>query len=422
MKRQISRSKLCKTVVLISEKVPGVKSISLGFWINRGSRFEAREEMGLSHLYEHMIFKGTRSRSARDIARVLEQSGGNLNAFTGKEQICIHAKFVDEELPCAADVIKDMFLNPVFDTEELTKEKNVVLEEIRGSQDNPEEYVQDSFMQCLWPRHPLGFPIAGRSETVQTLDRDDLLSMQQRAFSSKIVIAAAGNVNHASLRSLFRELGRLPRFRLSTPRAQLHPVRRMLFDKEILQANVSMGFRICSYHSEDKYAFLVLNALLGDGMSSRLFQNIRERLGLVYSIYSFMDFFIDSGVFGVFFGTEPHQMRQAAEKALQEIRELVGGGVTDGELNFAKTYIKGNILLGMENTTNRMSQLARSELFTGAVEDMDIALSKIQAVSRSDLKRIGQRYITPKNLSMAVAMRKPARFKRFVEEVRFALA
>jgi predicted Zn-dependent peptidase len=358
--------------------------------------------MGLSHFYEHMIFKGTKQRSTHDIARALEKSGGSLNAFTGKEQVCLHTKFVDDELALACDLLKDLFNNPLFAETEISKEKNIIIEEIKASEDSPEEFVHDALMRCLWPKQPLGFPIAGNRASIKRLGRHQLLSFKNRINGTRVVISAAGNVRHQRLCALFSGIGRNGRPAARRKRIGRLPGKRRVYHKNILQANVAMGFRTCAFRSRDKYALLVLNTLLGDGMSSRLFQKIREKMGLAYSIYSFADAYADTGLMGVYFGTDANRVMKATENVLAEVKALVQGTISKEELRFAKSYIKGNILLGMENTTNRMSQLARSEIYLGQAEPIHKTLREIQKVRIDDLAAVGHKYFNDQNLSLAV--------------------
>jgi predicted Zn-dependent peptidase len=420
-KQTISRTRLGKGLTILSDRMPGVRSVSLGLWIKRGSRDEKPRALGISHFYEHMIFKGTAARTPKDIASVLEKSGGSLNAFTGKEQICLHARFVDNQLPEACELFQDIFRNSVFSEVELAKEKNVVLEEIASAEDNPEEFVHDLLMENLWFSHPLGTPITGRKENVRGFTQRDLFEFSRTASGSELVVSAAGNIRHEKLCELFKGLASRCRPE-KTKRPKNHGAlcRRKLFEKEIQQANVALGFRVCPYTSDDRYALFVLNALLGDGMSSRLFQRIREDLGLVYSIYSFHEAYEDTGVMGVFFGTEPTQLQKAMDQVLEELRKLLRGEIDASELEFAKSYIKGNVLLGMESTGTRMGQLARSEIYLGRVENLEKTLKEIDRVNVGDIRRLGKRYFKDSNLAIAAAVKKAATFKDIVEKVKFA--
>ncbi|MFH0920362.1 MAG: pitrilysin family protein [Fibrobacterota bacterium] len=406
LEQRISRTRLAPRLTVVSERVPGVRSVSLGFWVDRGARDETRASMGLSHLYEHMIFKGTRRRSPRDIAGALEKSGGSLNAFTGKEQVCLHARFVDDELANACDVIRDIFCESRFDSEELAKEKQVVIEEIRGSEDNPEDAVQEALMGCLYPGHPLGFPIAGQRKNLNAYNRASLLAAQRAMQGARLVVTASGSVDHRALCREFCALAALSGSGAKRPGARRAPAPsrgcRRVLTRDILQANVALGFRACPYASPDKFALIVLNTLLGDGMCSRLFQSVREELGLVYTIFSFAEAFADTGILGVYFGTEPAKCLPALTRVLAEIRALTEKGVTPAELDFAKSYIRGGLLLGMENTGNRMGQLARSELYLGKTETVLTALRQLERITGEDLKHVARKYLTPANLSVAV--------------------
>jgi predicted Zn-dependent peptidase len=400
----VQRSKIGRNAFVVSERLPGVRSVSLGLWIDRGSRHETAAKAGLSHLYEHMIFKGTRTRSAREIARALEKRGGMLNAFTGKEQICLHAKFIEEDTALAVDVLRDLYENPLFLAQDLEKEKEVVFEEIRATEDNPEESVHESLMQCLFPGHPLGTPIAGSPATISGMRRADLTRIRGRIYGSRVVITAAGGLRHEKLARLFKGLQARPS--QNGAARIVCPARgaRRLFVRDIHQANMALGFRTGTFVSEEKYALLIFNALLGDGMSSRLFHRIREELGLVYTIYSFMDAFHDTGLFGVFFSTEAEKLPRALNQVLSEIRALCEARISPEELAFAKSFLRGGILLGMENTSNRMFRLARSELYLGRIEPVDQMLRGIDRVTLADIRKLSRKYFTGKRLCLAAAV------------------
>ena len=419
MKQKIVRSQIGKNMTVVTDVLPGVSSVTLGFWIDRGSRDEKEADMGLSHLYEHMIFKGTKKRNPEEIARTLERSGGSLNAFTGKEQVCLHARFVDEELATACDLIKDVFDNSLFDASELEKERNVVLEEIRGCEDNPEEFVHDMIMECLWPENPLGWPITGRVHHVKGFQRNDLLRMHEIMRNNRIVVAASGNISHSDLcrhmkPMALKSVGRPPRKKT----ALSGPVRKY-FVRATQQANVAVAFRIPSFTSAEKYPLLVLNAILGDGMSSRLFQNIREKLGLAYSVYSFMEANTDSGVMGIFMGADPTAVDRAFTALFEELNSIRKKGILQHELEFAKTYLRGNVLIGLESTGNRMGQLARSELYWNRTEKIETTLKNIDKVTAKEISRVANSYFSDKNMAICVAAPKIKGMESVINKARF---
>ncbi|MBL8025116.1 MAG: insulinase family protein [Fibrobacteres bacterium] len=419
MKQKIVRSKLGKNITVVTDALPGVSSATIGFWMDRGSRDEKESDMGLSHLYEHMIFKGTKKRTPVDIAKTLERSGGSLNAFTGKEQVCLHARFVDEELDTACDLIRDVFENSLFDEVELEKERNVVLEEIRGCEDNPEEFVHDAIMECLWPDHPLGWPITGRVHHVKSFRRNDIVRMHDLMRSNRIVVAASGNISHDEL---CRQLKPLSLNTVSLPPRKLGkmkpPVRRS-FVRSTQQANVSVAFRVPEFTNSDKYPLFVLNAILGDGMSSRLFQNIRERLGLAYSVYSFLEANSDSGVMGVFLGADPANVEPALKSLFEELNSIRSKGILKEEMEFAKTYLRGNVLIGLESTGNRMGQIARSELYRNKAENIELTLKKIDLVKPVDIVRVANKYLTDANMAICAAAPKMKGMEAVIKKSRF---
>ena len=419
MENRVERSTV-GNLTLISEQVPGLRSISLGLWIDRGSRDENEAIRGLSHLYEHMVFKGTGTRSPEEIARVLEKRGGLLNAFTGKEHICLYARFVDDALPEACDVLRDLFCHPLLSAEDLEKEKKVILEEIRGCEDDPEDFVHEQLMGALFPNDPLGAPITGTGQSVSRLSRVTLQEFCCSLYGARLVIAASGNLRHKDLIAAF---SRLPLNGKALTRSPLRSASvrclRVFKEKKIQQANIAVGFPICGFSSVDKYAFMALNILLGEGMSSRLFQKLREEMGLVYSVYSFLDAFFDTGLFGVYFGTDPERSLSAVRAVLKEINDGLSGGFTAKDLDFAKSYLQGNVLLSMENTTNRMIHLARSELYYRRYEPVSKTLEHIERVRPSDFRRIRDRYFSPEKMGVAVVAPKGSLSKRSLAGLRF---
>ena len=386
---------------IVSEKIPAVRSISIGVWLTVGSRDETAANNGISHFIEHMVFKGTSNRSAADIAQSLESVGGHLNAFTGKEQTCYFAHILDEDLPIAVDVISDFLINSLFLDDEMEKEKRVILEELNNIEETPEELIHEHFVEDLFPNHSLGLSIIGKRENIQTFSVDDIHAyLNQNYTSDRIVIAAAGNVDHKTLVQLVKRY--LGQTTTSSKHAYEKPCansrEQHVIENGAIQAHVCLGTQSYSYKNNKKYALLVLNTLLGSGMSSRLFQNIREKYGLAYSIYSFVDFLIDTGLFGVYIGTTKDNVKDSIELIFKELKELKDTAVSDEELERTKSQLKGNLMLGLESTSSRMNRLAKMEIYLDEYVTLDDTLSEIEKVSTADLLDVANELFDEKKI------------------------
>ncbi len=374
-------------VRVVTEQIPYVRSVSLGVWANVGSRDEDETTNGISHFVEHMVFKGTKKRSVREIAQSLESLGGYLNAFTTKEQTCFYARVLDRHVADAMDVLADLVQNATFKKEELEREKLVVIEELKNAEDDPEDIIHDYFEKALFPKHSLGFPIIGTRENVLRFRRKDLLShVQQRYTPSRIVVAAAGNVDHQQLvRLVERYFPKLPDRANGIDRRQAPPRHNhntfAEYPRPINQAHVCLGTVAYSIKHRDRYPLMVMNALLGEGMSSRLYQNIREKYGFAYSVYSYTNLLSDAGVFGVYAGTDNKNVENAIELIHKELTRLKTRPVSKAELERTKSQIKGVMMLGLENMSGRMMRLGSSELYFETFTSLDTILKKIDAVT-----------------------------------------
>jgi predicted Zn-dependent peptidase len=362
------KSILPNGIRVITESMPHVRSATLGVWADVGSASERREQRGISHLIEHMLFKGTERRSARQIAETMDGVGGNLNAFTDKEATCYYAKVIDHHVPLGVDVLADMFLNSVFDPAELSKEQKVVLEEIRMYDDSPAEMIADLFVSTMWSGSNLGDPTIGFAETVSSLTREDLRAhLRARYAPNTVVFAAAGHLEHDAVVELVREAFTLFAGTAEPPvpeRPRLTPAT-LVKRKDTEQAYVIVGTRGLSARDERRYALSVLDTVLGGGMSSRLFQEVREKRGLVYSIFSFQQSYRDAGLFGVSAGTAPANVQECVDVILDQIRALAAGGPSDEEIALAKEHLKGSLTLSLESSSSRMIRLGRSEFSLG---------------------------------------------------------
>ncbi len=388
-----SQSAINKTILpngvrLLSERVPYVDSVSVGVWIEAGARDEDGSRLGTSHFLEHMLFKGTDSRSARQIADEMDSLGGQLNAFTDKEFTCYYAKVLGEHLPKALDVISDMVLNSVFDPTEISREKNVVIEEIKRHEDTPEDEVHDLLAQTLWKGHKLGNAVIGNRSVVKGMTREDLLTHMDTFYRpDAFVIAAAGNVDHVAFVDLVSDAfgslsGKRPP-RNSTP-VEPH-LELCLKDKSTEQVHFCLGTAGFPQHSQDKYALAALDSVLGGGMSSRLFQEIRESRGLAYAIGSYSASYREAGLFAVYGGTSVDNVRTVVELTHKECDIMARNSITDDELLRAKNQIRGALVLGQESMSNRMSRLAKSELYFGRIIRMEEIISAILRVTKDDV-------------------------------------
>jgi predicted Zn-dependent peptidase len=379
---------------VVTETIPHVRSVSLGIWANVGSRDENEDQNGISHFLEHMVFKGTRKRSVRDIARSLESLGGYLNAFTTKEQTCFYARILDTHIGNAMDVLSDIFLHATFREDELEKEKLVVIEELKNAEDDPEDIIHDYFEKAIFPGHSLGFPIIGTEKNLRKFRKADLLSHVQRHYHpSGVVVAAAGKVDHDQLVGLARKhLGRWhpPAHgsrRKPGPTRMIRPGREE-HSRPIKQAHIALGTVAYSVHHRDRYALLVLNALLGEGMSSRLYQMIREKYGLAYSVYSFVNLLSDTGLFGAYIGADRKNIDDAIGLVHKELQKLCRKPVSSSELNRTKSQIKGTMMLSLENMSNRMMRLGSAEMYFEGFLTLDSILRKVDAVSPESVQRV----------------------------------
>ena len=402
----IESTTLANGVRVITEPMPHVRSVSVGIWIGTGSRREHGPETGLSHFIEHMLFKGTTSRSAEEIARSVDSIGGNLDAFTAKELVSFNTKVLDEHLPVAFDVLSDLVLNPKFDPEDVEKEKGVVLEEQKMEADNPEYMVHEIFSANFWKDQPLGRPILGSKESVAGFTRDMVLDYYHRYYGpSNITITAAGHLTHARLLELVQE--RFESLRpvagdAAEPAPATH-ARLTLRDKKALeQVHLCLGVPSFYITHQDRYSSYVLNALLGGGMSSRLFQNIREKLGLAYAVFSELNLYRDTGCLAIYAGTSVANTRQVVECTLKEFRSLKEEIVPAEELRRAKDHLKGSLMLSLESTSSRMANLARQELYFHRFFGLDEMVAGVEKVTAEDLQRIARELFDSHRVGLTV--------------------
>ncbi len=397
--RNISREVLPNGMVIITEPMPHVRSVSVGIWNRCGSRCEPAAHNGIAHFIEHMFFKGTERRSAEEIARSVDSIGGMMDAYTAKEMVCFNAKVLDEHLPLAWEVLSDLVLRPLFDSQEITREKQVVLEEIKMDQDNPEYLVHELLMENFWRDHPLGLPILGTPETVQQFSREPVMDSFRRWYApNHMVVTAAGHIEHVHLVDLvskaFAALPAVPNgAKFSAPASRA--VLATLSKRELEQVHLCIGVPSVPLSDERRYAVAVLNTILGGGMSSRLFQNIRERQGLAYAVFSELSPYSDAGLLTVYAGTALDKAEKVIRLVAQEFAQLKNELVSTEELRRAKDHLKGSLMLSLESTSARMSNLARQEMYFGRFFSMDEILEAIEGVTRESLQEIAREYFRP---------------------------
>ncbi len=382
------KSALRNGLRIITEQVPGMRSCAVGVWIDAGSEDEPAELNGISHFIEHMVFKGTRRRSTRQIAQCLESVGGYLNAFTTKEHTCYYARVRDAHLRRALDILSDIVCNPLFPVREMGKEKQVIVEEMKSLEDEPEEMLHDYFEQHLLAPHPLGRLVIGTEETVRSLRRAELLGYARSHYAKgNMLVVGVGNVAHDRfLREAERAFAAAPEGKPRKRRRKPPERRRFVerLEKPISQTHLCFGALVPDAHSAERYALALVNTLLGDGMSSRLFQSVRERHALAYSIYSFLTLFDEAGIFGIYVATDAAQGHRCLHLIADELRRLEAKGISPRELKRTKEQMKGNFLLGLESTTNWMTSLARSELYYGRQETPEDVIRAIDRVTMDE--------------------------------------
>jgi predicted Zn-dependent peptidase len=390
---------------VLTESMPAVRSASIGVWADVGSSLERREQRGISHLVEHMLFKGTQRRSAREIAETMDGVGGSLNAFTDKETTCYYAKVIDRHVPLAMDVLSDMFLHSLFDPQELAKEQKVILEEIKMYDDSPDELIHDLFLQTMWSGSNLGEPTIGFVDTVNRLTPADLRAHMKRHYApNSVVVAAAGNVEHEHFVELVAEC--FAQFKGSSPilepDAPHTTPSALVRQKDSEQAYVVLGSRGLNVRDDRRFALSVLDTVLGGGMSSRLFQEIREKRGLVYTVYSFQAAYRAAGLFGIYAGASPENVQPCIDVIAEQLAALRTVEIGENELHLAKEHIKGNLTLSLESTSSRMIRLGRNEFALGRQVAPEEIEERIDAVSADDINGLARDLFAEDQLGLCI--------------------
>lgn len=389
----ITKSTLKNGIQVVSESIPHSHSVAIGIWVTNGSRHDKRDINGVAHFIEHLLFKGTKKRTALDIAREIDSVGGVLNAFTCREYVCYYAKVLNDSLPKAIELLSDIFLHSTFDPTEIEKERKVVLQEIRMLRDSPESYIHELFCQSFWKSHPLGMSIAGTEESVGRLSRDVILNSRNERFRTEdIIISAAGKVSHPELVTLLEALfadveeGSCKK----DPELPVCEKRTEIINKDLEQVHLCIGTKALPQDSPQRYVGYILNTILGGSISSRLFQEVREEKGLAYSVYSYVLSHSDTGTLVVYAGTKQEKLLEVIDIILQQFRALKNEPITNAELEFAREHLKGNLLLSLESTDNRMTKLAKNEIYFGrqvSLPEIITALERVTALDVMDLCR-----------------------------------
>ncbi len=404
--RQIVRKVLPNGLTMISEQMAHIRSVSIGVWIKTGSRDEESGANGISHFIEHMLFKGTINRSAEEIARQVDSIGGNMDAFTAKECICFNVKVIDEHLPLALDILSDLVLRPLFDENDLGREKGVIMEEIKMDEDSPDYLVHEIFTQSFFKDHALGRPILGTRDTVRKFNRRSVVDFYEQCFiPENMIVSAAGNLEHKSFLELVHK-----HFAHMQPRKtnlrSLQPKTASRINlrnkKSLEQVQICLGVPSYPMAHEQRYASYLLNSLLGGGMSSRLFQNIRERQGLAYAIYSDLSPYRDTGCLCVYAGTSRESAPKVVQSVVRELHRLKAESVSAEELRRSKDQLKGNLMLSLESSTSRMSNLARQEMYFDHFFGLDELIERIEAVRVEDLQQMANEFFRTESIAVTI--------------------
>lgn len=401
----IQKSVLDNGIRIVTEKIPALRSAAIGVWIETGSRHESPRLGGISHFVEHMLFKGTQTRSSQQIARQIDAVGGVLNGFTGREYTCFYAKVLGEKLPMAVELLADILCNPRFDSAEIEKERRVILQEIGMVEDTPDELVYELFSRTFWGDHPLGRPVLGSRASIETLQRRDFVEfVRDRYTGERIIVSAAGAVDHHALvEMLNRAFGTIPAS-ASEPIAPPPLYRRQLsvVEKDLEQVHICLGTRLLPQNHPGRYTAYLFNMILGGGMSSRLFQRIREELGLAYSVYSSVDAHTDAGSLVIYAGIAPGETEQVVNALLDELARFRREPVSAEELAVAKDQLQGNILLSLENSEASMSLLARNEIYLGRIFPVREMQRGIEKVTIEDIRQLADEVLRDESLTLQI--------------------
>ena len=420
---KIYKTQLKNGLKIITEEMPDIQSASIGIWVNIGSRNEDGKRNGISHFIEHLLFKGTEKRTALDIAREIESVGGVLNAFTGRENTCFYAKVLSKDIPLAVDLLSDIFLNSKFDKQELEKERAVILQEIKMVEDTPDDLIHDIFARTFWKGHPLGMPVLGNLQTINSIKRDDVVSYYRGSYlPHAVIITAAGNIKHKRLLKLLKPFEKMPISQSQIQNPKLVPRIKCgagsasfkqgseipkpypgitLKQSNLKQVHLCLGTPSPNQTHPDRYKIYLLNTLLGGGMGSRLFQEIREKRGLAYSVYSYLNLCLDVGSLVVYAGTAPDTFGKVVELILKELSAFSKKEAAKEELKSAKEQLKGSMLLGLETSESRMTKLARDEIYFKRTITLKEIIGGIDKVTPKDIRKLAKDIFNPGKITLA---------------------
>jgi predicted Zn-dependent peptidase len=419
----IERTEFSSGLRVVTERMPGVRSVSIGVWVLAGSRDERPAISGHCHFLEHLLFKGTDARSALDIAEAFDAVGGDVNAFTAKEYTCYYARVLDRDLEMAVDHLADMLQHSTIDARDLAGEADVILSEIDMHEDSPEDVVHDVFTEALWPGHPLGRPILGTKERIKAASRASVRGFYRRHYvPGRMVVSVAGNVRHDALLAMLADrmdvgkpLGARGRsnMELRTHRRAPKPSGgHAIKTKKVEQAHLVLGTNGLARTDPDRFAFLIVNTVLGGGMSSRLFQEIREKRGLAYTAYSFHSQYTEAGVFSAYAGTTPNRAVEVLGLVRREVDDIRDGGITPEEFTRAKSHVKGSTVLSLEDPSGRMSRLGKSEIAHGEILTLNETLARVESVTLDDARRVAEKVLSQ---PMTLAAVGPVKLKELRE-------
>ena len=402
------RTRLDSGLRVVTERLPALRSVAVGFWVATGSRDETDDVAGASHFLEHLLFKGTETRHALEIAEAIESIGGDMNAATGQELTQYYVRVPDRYLPLALEILSDIVWSPALRTDDVESERQVILEEIRMRDDTPDDLVHDLFAEALFPGHPLGREIAGSQETIAKMPRDSVAEYHRAHYQpDNVVIAVAGNFEHDAVVKMIEAALPEPADHSRAPRINASeagdPKAVTLLERPLEQAHLVLGTRAFGRADPDRYALAVVDQVLGGGMSSRLFQEIREKRGLAYSVFSYRSAYEEIGSLGVYCGTSPENVNEVLDVVTGELDRLVAdGGVSEGELERAKGHMAGSLALSLESSSSRVHRIGRSELTLGEVPDIDEVVERVEAINDDDIARVIDRVLAPGSRTLAV--------------------
>ncbi len=405
MHNDFNKTTLDNGIRIVTKQMSQARSVTMGVWVNVGARDEKSQESGLSHFIEHMIFKGTEKRTAVQIAKEFDAIGGQCNAFTSKENTCYHAKVIDTRLGTMVELLSDVFLNSVFDSTEVERERQVILQEIKMLEDTPDEHVHVLLAQAVWGNHPLGRSVLGRPETVAEFDSESIKEYFRRAYQpERIVVAAAGNLKHEAFGELITQGFAVVQETDNFPGRAVPAMGRVIMahPKKLEQVHICLGTKGVHVTDPRRYACSVLNVILGGNMSSRLFQEIRELRGLAYAVYSFLSLYSDTGMCGVYVGTDQSNMQQVLEIISREMKKIKGYPVESAELRNAKEYLKGGLYLGAESTENQMIRLAHNEIHFGRHVPLKEVEGQIEEVTAENILELSQDIFQDESMSLTL--------------------